>query len=766
MGSNFTYDQVWYKLNSSNCFQKDIRNFLLDLVRTSDYEHKYSRPMPYIGIYIAVASLLGLVAMAVDLFHGLRSRKLWFPCKYFTLNAASLSVIAVAIKLPMDINNSMPGDVDQATNLGSMAFMCTMMANLLPSLATMDNKELLANIIALVVLVITLVVNVCIQIITGVVSDSSKPRFTVSVEQFKYQYRYVYIDSNRPLAIIYVVLLLVLLIIHACSALTILDSKRIIESKYQAGHEIALRDLKLQEPERLDVEKLRKHVSNYWIMAGTGSPQFMTACSATTSASGVICAFSTILDILIMIFTIKSLDDNEFASDYDWSMPVIFITQFIGVLIGTIAPLCRCFASLSFKVSIKWIWDHTKVFKVERYWTRKLSDWKQSSVPFLFRSRTCMVVLENSKVSILGFCIGFQKTVVVACKMISLIPIVFMVCVLFCFNCWKWLKVMFSASGIVLAETPEQVPQQKDFSQYVLKLQVDMEPAERTMKGILKSMNRLIRKAEKQQPKNLMKLLQKSKGFEGVENLYCHHVPPLLSTEYPECWSLPLISLTTIAISLPNIQNDIVDSLLRSVSEGLLYVTLVEESLNATHECVRIQKAAKMLWLEVEVHHKWLGNKVKDRVPQVNTARNTLEWFRDTAKNVTEVETMDIEELDNNSVCKSVSANSMYHITQTILLSYQDTIDELSQEVLFTRLSSMISGILAACLTNLPQVIAMKCHTSSIEKREASVYAAAHLLGETMQIINNLQDRELPSLNSDEFPFINKWCAYFRDPFP
>ncbi|GKF19886.1 hypothetical protein Tco_0068524, partial [Tanacetum coccineum] len=178
-----------------------------------------------------------------------------------------------------------------------------------------------------------------------------------------------------------------------------------------------------------------------------------------------------------------------------------------------------------------------------------------------------------------------------------------------------------------------------------------------------------------------MKLLQKSIVFEGVENFGRHHVPPLLSTEYPDCWRLPLISLTTIAISLPNIRNDIVDSLLRSVSEGLLYVSLVEESLNATHECVTIQKAAKILWLDVEVHHKWLGNKLKDHVPQVNTARNILEWFRDTAKHVTGVESVDIEDLDNNSVCKSVCANSMYSITQTILLSYQDTsTEELSQK--------------------------------------------------------------------------------------
>ncbi|GKE96083.1 hypothetical protein Tco_1580938, partial [Tanacetum coccineum] len=234
---------------------------------------KYSKPMPWIGMYIAVASLFCILAMVADLLHGLKNRKLWFPCKFFTLNAASLTVIAVAMKLPVDLSNPMLGDADQIAKLGSMGFMCTMMANLLPSLATMNSSELLTNIIALDILVITLIVNVCIQIYTGVIGV------------FDDDYTVLF----KGVASLYVVMLLILLIIHTCSGLTILKSKQIIELKYKAGHETALKDLELQQPERLSVAKLKQHVKNHWIMAGTGSPQFTTACSATTSASGVIC---------------------------------------------------------------------------------------------------------------------------------------------------------------------------------------------------------------------------------------------------------------------------------------------------------------------------------------------------------------------------------------------------------------------------------------------------------------------------------------------
>lgn len=120
---------------------------------------------------------------------------------------------------------------------------------------------------------------------------------------------------------------------------------------------------------------------------------------------------------------------------------------------------------------------------------------------------------------------------------------------------------------------------------------------------------------------------------------------------------------------------------------------------------------------------------------------------------VTKVESTDVGGQNDNSKWRSISANSMYRVTETILLSYHTNIDELSQEELFVQLSSMIADILVACLTNLPKVIAMKCHTRVIEKREASVQAAAQLLGETTQIINSLQDRELPRLDPDELGF-------------
>ncbi|KAJ0745357.1 hypothetical protein HanPI659440_Chr10g0397821 [Helianthus annuus] len=107
----------------------------------------------------------------------------------------------------------------------------------------------------------------------------------------------------------------------------------------------------------------------------------------------------------------------------------------------------------------------------------------------------------------------------------------------------------------------------------------------------------------------------------------------------------------------------------------------------------------------------------------------------------------------------------MCRITETILLTCRTNIDfTVSHKKLFDSLSSMIGDKIAACLTNLPQVITMKCHTSLIEEREKSVKDAAQLLGETTEIIKTLQDHEIPAMNPSDMPFIDKWRTYLENP--
>ncbi|GKC43078.1 hypothetical protein Tco_1060800 [Tanacetum coccineum] len=235
------YDQRLDYTNKS-LFTPNITLYVEDVYFLNEYCETEDRniyrgnvegqPMVWIGIYIAIASLVCTLAMAADLLHGLRNKKFWFPCKFFTLNAASITVITVAMKLPVDLTSEMPSTMDQTAKLGSLAFMCTIMVHLMPSLASMDNKTLLANVIGLSILVITVIVNIIIQINTGIIYD------------------YV--------AYIYLAMMLLLLIITVSSSLTIPTSKEILEFKYQGTNKTSSTDQ--QQTQMSLVEKLRQHV--------------------------------------------------------------------------------------------------------------------------------------------------------------------------------------------------------------------------------------------------------------------------------------------------------------------------------------------------------------------------------------------------------------------------------------------------------------------------------------------------------------------------
>lgn len=87
--------------------------------------------------------------MAADVIHGIRKKKLWFPCKFFTINAASLTILAVVTKLTVDLTAGMWSKVDNLAHLSSNVFMITAMGNFMTSLASMDDNAIFVNIIAL-----------------------------------------------------------------------------------------------------------------------------------------------------------------------------------------------------------------------------------------------------------------------------------------------------------------------------------------------------------------------------------------------------------------------------------------------------------------------------------------------------------------------------------------------------------------------------------------------------------------------------------------
>ncbi|KAJ9549884.1 hypothetical protein OSB04_022427 [Centaurea solstitialis] len=730
--------------NTINKEDIDLLYSFCEIVNKSEVEGKsYSKPMLWIGIYIAIASFFCILLMVADLFHGFRNRKLWFPSKYFTLNAVSITVITVAMKLPVDLSGRMPTMIDQLAKRGSTAFMCTMMANCIPSLASMDNMELLANVAGMVILVITMVINLLIEIETGVVE--------------KYESMWYKLNIGA---------MLLLIVLMISLALTIPTAKRKLESKYQTVHKTTLSDVHSQHTRMSIVEELTEHVRKYWVMAATCNPQFVMITTPLCSMVGLICVSVTILHYIFLVYIFIIYRSHKiylmYESDYRWSILVIYITQSIGITLGTIAPVFRCFAVLRFKLSIKWIKKHTKVWKVEKYWTQKLSEWKRIPLAFQLGGHTSKALVYNLCNLTLNVCIICQKVVVVSCKIIGLIPLGMVIIGMFCVYCWKLLKAklfpMTIASNGETIHVFEEDRVNQDIGNYNVQLQDEMELDSRTLKSISNSANHSIQKASKQLPSNLLKLIEIFTGFEGVVNFDSDDVLPLISDKFPNSWSLPVVSLTCIAISLPNIGQDFVDHLLKSVRE---------ESLNNTGQYKKVHKSSMALWQEVEVNYRWLGYTLQRNAYKHKNMKEILKWFADKSEEiVVKMNEHDNEELLDNTLERSIAANSMYRITRTIMVNYPNDIECNREEKLFGLLSSMIVDILLACFVNLPRVIEMKCHDQAIEKREASVRDAAKLLGSTKKIIEKLQTCEVPSLDPDQIAFIDEWRAHLKHSIP
>ncbi|KAK2977782.1 hypothetical protein RJ640_029978 [Escallonia rubra] len=696
--------------------------------------------MLWIGIYVAAVSLVCSLAMAADAYQGFRQRKLWFPCKFFGLNAASLTLLAIAMKLPVDLTSSMEGSTDQLAKLSSTAFMCTIIGNLMPSIGPMDNRDILLNVIAVSILVITILVNVCIQLKTREISIEAFEAYGISIEH-----------------VVVMFFMLLLLVILSFSALAVPISKRILELKYRDMHKTVSTE-EPKESNKSSVEILKDVVRKYWLMAETGSPQFVMACSATSTTSGVICLMVAIslveAEVRIWFYSLEAPDST---SDYGWSTVFIVWIQSIGVIVGTIAPAFRWFTAVSFKCSKKESSNYRNELKVEGYWIQQLAEWKEIPLlPLRIRNRKCRKLIQNAKNLILNFCTRVQVLIVVASKTVCLISVFVARPILSGLDYCKRLQEKVTRNSHKGSDTEPGV--ELDLNRYVLRLEGEVDLPERILKNISIAVDRSIQKAKRQQPEKLMELLEKSSGFKGIVEFDSDQVRSLHSEEPPNTWSLPVVTLTSIAISLPNIKSHIADSLLCSVNEGLSYARLIDQTLENIEDWINLKDAANFVWVRVELYRKWLDEDLQRIALEGKTYRENLQRLADIAKDYVMVLSnvnRGPEHEPLNWPVKVIAANSMYRISQTLLLQHQD--NHQSNEELFEQLSVMIADILFACLTNLPGVITRKCFCNAIEKREESVKLAARLLGETEAILNTLQQRELPTLDPNQVAYIDEW---------
>ncbi|XP_021901868.1 uncharacterized protein LOC110817574 [Carica papaya] len=710
---------------------------------------KFSEPMPWIGIYVAAASLTCAAAMGADVIHCFHHRKLWFPCKFFSLNSVSLTLIGVAIKLSVDLNTSMPRCQDQLAKLSSSVFICTIMGNSMPSLGIMENTELFSNIIALGILVITVVVNVGIQLGTGV----------------------IYIFWKEHAFIMFI--MLVMLLILSFSALPVPTTKHYLEKKYKKKHEIAQKE-SLSETDTIALEKLKKNLMEYCMMAHTSSPQFVMGRSVTCIASG---AFSLLAAITLAEAMLRSYlvrDSFKFCigeSDYKWSTTVVLIIQTIAVVVGTIAPALRWLLAINFRCASRGKQIRKVKLKVEHYWIQSLVEMKEKSLGLRIQNRHCRKLVHETKNLILDLCIAIQSGIVIVSKLITCISICMIAQILVCFDFCKQLKKFIPQNSIMNNESGSEssTSTKLDLGRFVLHLEGEDQLVELMMKNNRDATDHRIRMGKRKQPKHLIKLLEKaafSNGFQGIKEFDSDEVPSLDSEEPPNCWALPVVTLTSIAVALPDINPYLKKQLLLGVNEGLTYIRLVEKNLDTGRKLRNITRTADFVWLGVDLYHKWLDVDLHKLALQRRSPKDTLEELADNAKNrLLEFNRPTVngcwKESASKWPIKVLAANSMYRISKTLLLNEESRNYQMSKS-LFEGLVIMMSHIISACLSNLQRVIYNKCLTTSIEEREESVRHAAFHLGETDKILKILEQKTFPKLDPDQMACIDQWRLSYK----
>nr|GMD03665.1 ATP-dependent RNA helicase [Ipomoea batatas] len=242
-----------------------------------------------------------------------------------------------------------------------------------------------------------------------------------------------------------------------------------------------------------------------------------------------------------------------------------------------------------------------------------------------------------------------------------------------------------------------------------------------------------------------------------------NQVPRLLSGEPPNCWTLPVVTLTSIAIAIPNIASEHVDWLVSSVNEGLRYASLIDV-LGEKRGLKSIKNAADVVWVGVELHRKWIDMDLERKIGDTSSTKDIIQDLADVAERIV----MEFSSKDNIILVENplywpsnvLAANSMYRITRTIMLYYEN--NEYQAEELFRKLICMIADILAACLTNLPHMITTKCISNAIEERLESVRDGAIIFGETEDILKFFEEHKLSSVVPSQPLCIDEWCGWIE----
>ncbi|WOL07615.1 hypothetical protein Cni_G16360 [Canna indica] len=753
----------------------------------------FSRPLPLVGLYAAGASTLCALLMAYDAITAIHLRHFWFPSTAFPLNALTITLIAISVKIPLDLKSAMPSHLDQLAKLSGPALVAIASANMHPSLSSVHNTSATkSNLAALALTVLTIVVDVSLQISTGVI--------------------YAFVAEQIAIMFLTVSIFVVL----CSSALAVPTTKKKLERKSdERSAEIYVGD------DIFSVDSLNEYVKCNWMMAHTSRPQYVLGRSVASTASGAFALFTFFIlaQATARSFIKYSGHGMRFCggqSDYKWSIKVVFVSQAIAASVGTIGPSCRWFNAVVFRGACKCgLCINTTTcqgelqgtclgeFKTESYWLEMITERKKNATfLFLFDSYPwSRKIIQKLNTVVLDFLAVVQTLVVVGCKVVHLTSVWL---VLLFRRIWRWVFASIpSSSGCatgnytaasntqqqaMMDATPSNsTPPWKDPScrtatsskmeNFVLCL--DGEDNHSSKKFLIhmegNDSDLWIQKGWRNKPNHLIKLmgLDRCDLFQHVHAFDNGGTSKLISVEPPNCWVLPLVTLTSIVIALPSVK---FKPIRRGVRQGLKYVRLVERFMDG-QGLVGMRKAADTLWLEVDLYNRWLGKNLRRLdVSRKESGARVIQRLRDISKD----NLLRLFGQDGGQTQKRMSnwrewpaeayvSNCMYRVTETLLQKYNGKATTTDCE-LFDWLKTRIADILCACLTNLPGIIDRQCVCTTIENQAKGVRKAALLLGETQDILRKLGAPKLIEFYPANRQYIDSWSKampsdYFEEQF-
>ncbi|GLJ40630.1 hypothetical protein SUGI_0838660 [Cryptomeria japonica] len=159
------------------------------------------------------------------------------------------------------------------------------------------------------------------------------------------------------------------------------------------------------------------------------------------------------------------------------------------------------------------------------------------------------------------------------------------------------------------------------FNNYVLHLEGEDDLVLWMSSSGHKDMDRWMEIGRNEYCREFLHLLSKSsvcevfKGMHLFENENIPPVPTSSSDIPPNCWTLPAMTLITLALSLTQFYGDHIQMMLMGFSQSLKLMNFVENNLDS-RGLLNMRKATTIVWSSIDLKRKWLDHDLANFVSE------------------------------------------------------------------------------------------------------------------------------------------------------